>query len=247
MWILPALGYVGVILGFAFLTLAIASGLYYLSELVEEHTVFAKKLLTRLIYGVIAIQTLLLLVDGFPIGLSALSIASHVIYAQNLRRFPIVKLTDPLFLLSCVLVIANHYLWFRHFSAPSTSANKYANYPYDRPDIPTFTEIASYFGLCVWLVPFALFVSLSAGENVLPSMGSEYATGEGSSYISSGAGPSGFASGTTGGAAGAGKRRARSGTNQGMAKQVFGGVKDWVGETGEVMGFWKGERTRPTF
>jgi hypothetical protein len=32
-----------------------------------------------------------------------------------------------------------------------------------------------------------------------------------------------------------------------MAKQVFGGVKDWVGETGEVMGFWKGERTRPTF
>jgi hypothetical protein len=24
-------------------------------------------------------------------------------------------------------------------------------------------------------------------------------------------------------------------------------VKDWVGETGEVMGIWKGERTRPTF
>lgn len=62
---------------------------------------FAKKLLTRLIYGVIAIQLLLLLIDGFPIGLSALSIASHVVYAQNLRRFPIVKLTDPLFLLSC--------------------------------------------------------------------------------------------------------------------------------------------------
>lgn len=62
---------------------------------------FAKKLLNRLIYGVIGVQTLLLLVDGFPIALSALSIASHVIYAQNLRRFPIVKLTDPLFLLSC--------------------------------------------------------------------------------------------------------------------------------------------------
>lgn len=26
---------------------------------------------------------------------------SHAIYAQNLRRFPIVKLTDPLFLVSC--------------------------------------------------------------------------------------------------------------------------------------------------
>jgi hypothetical protein len=78
-----------------------ASGLYYLSELVEEHTVFAKKLLYQLIYGVIGLQVLLLVVDRFPIGLSALSVVSHVIYAQNLRRFPIVKLTDPLFLLSC--------------------------------------------------------------------------------------------------------------------------------------------------
>jgi hypothetical protein len=78
-----------------------ASGLYYLSELVEEHTVLAKKLLTRLIYFIIGLQALLALVDGFPWGLSGLSVASHAIYAQNLRRFPIVKLTDPLFLLSC--------------------------------------------------------------------------------------------------------------------------------------------------
>ena len=79
----------------------IASGLYYLSELVEEHTVLAKKLLYRLIYGVVGIHALLIVVDKFPIGLSLLSIVSHGIYAQNLRRFPIVKLTDPLFLLSC--------------------------------------------------------------------------------------------------------------------------------------------------
>jgi hypothetical protein len=79
----------------------LASGLYYLSELVEEHTVLAKKLLYRLIIGVIVLQVLLLLVDGFPVGLSALSVVSHGIYAQNLRRFPIVKLTDPLFLVSC--------------------------------------------------------------------------------------------------------------------------------------------------
>ena len=79
----------------------VASGLYYLSELVEEHTVLAKKLLMRLIIGVVALQVLLLVVDGFPLGLSVLSIVSHVIYAQNLRRFPIVKLSDPLFLISC--------------------------------------------------------------------------------------------------------------------------------------------------
>lgn len=43
---------------------------------------------------------------------------------------------------------------------------------YDGPgDLPSFSQIASFFGLCVWLVPFALFISLSAGENVLPTMG----------------------------------------------------------------------------
>ena len=67
----------------------------------EEHTVLAKKLLMRLIYGIIGLQFLLLVIDGFPFGLSVLSIVSHAVYAQNLRRFPIVKLTDPLFLLSC--------------------------------------------------------------------------------------------------------------------------------------------------
>jgi hypothetical protein len=67
--------------------------------------VLAKKLLYRLIYGVVGLQVLLLVVDGFPAALSALSVVSHVIYAQNLRRFPIVKLTDPLFLLSCGMLL----------------------------------------------------------------------------------------------------------------------------------------------
>jgi hypothetical protein len=83
------------------LTSDIASGLYYLSELVEEHTVIAKKLLTRLIYSVVVIQVLLVLLDGFPFLLSMLSIGSHIVYLGNMRRFPVVKLSDPLFLTSC--------------------------------------------------------------------------------------------------------------------------------------------------
>ena len=84
-----------------------ASGLYYLSELVEEHTVLAKRLLTRIIYAVIAIQTLLVLVDGFPKFLSLIGIVSHVVYLGNMRRFPVVKLSDPLFLSSCGTYAAN--------------------------------------------------------------------------------------------------------------------------------------------
>jgi hypothetical protein len=80
---------------------AAASGLYYLSELVEEHTVVAKKVLTRLIYSVIGLQLLLCVVDRFPFGLSMLSVVSHVVYLGNMRRFPFVKLSDPLFLASC--------------------------------------------------------------------------------------------------------------------------------------------------
>ena len=33
----------------------------------------------------------------------------------------------------------------------------------------------AYFTLCVWLVPFTFFVSLSAGENVLPT---SYSSGQ---------------------------------------------------------------------
>lgn len=131
-----------------------------------------------------------------------------------------------------MLVLTNHYLWFRHFSTPPARTNYY---PYNTSrdySIPTFTEIASYFGLCVWLVPFSLFVSLSAGENVLPSMGSEYATGEGSSFIAPGQEPSASSSSSA--------KKA----NVGLAKALVDGVRDWVGETGEVMGLWRGDRVK---
>ncbi|KAI1470152.1 transmembrane adaptor Erv26 [Daldinia caldariorum] len=163
MWILPFVGYVGSIVGFCFLTLAI----------VEEHTVIAKRLLTKLIYFIIALQVILWLVDGFPFGLTLMGVASHVIYLGNMRRFPFVKLTDPLFIASCVLVLVNHYFWFQHFSEAQQRSYSRLSSMYDQPDVPSFTEIASYFGLCVWLIPFALFVSLSASDNVLPTMGTE--------------------------------------------------------------------------
>ncbi len=72
-----------------------------MSELVEEHTVIAKRFLKRLIYFIIGLQTILCIVDRFPFGLSLLGVGSHLVYLGNMRRFPFVKLTDPLFLVSC--------------------------------------------------------------------------------------------------------------------------------------------------
>lgn len=33
----------------------------------------------------------------------------------------------------------------------------------------SFVSIASFFGICVWMIPFAYFISLSANDNALPS------------------------------------------------------------------------------
>ncbi|KUJ22793.1 DUF396-domain-containing protein [Mollisia scopiformis] len=210
MWILPLVGYIGLALGFGFLTLAIASGLYYMSELVEEHTVIAKRLLTRMIYLVIGVQVLLCLIDGFPWTLSLLSIFSHLVYLGNMRKFPVVKLSDPLFIASCVLVLLNHYVWFNHFSFASLARAPTSRY--DPTALPTFTEIASYFGICVWLVPFALFVSLSASDNVLPTMGSEAPAG------------------------------AATTKRQGMIKVVVDTIRDSIGEVGRKLGWSRPER-----
>lgn len=136
-----------------------------------------------------------------------------------------------------VLVILNHFLWFSHFSTPRPSSPPRYNssYRYDRfdNDIPSFTEISSYFGICVWLVPFALFVSLSAGDNVLPSMGSEYATGGGTSPVVAG----GQYAGVGNDRAGRGERKAK-----GLVKAAIDGTGEWVKETGMAMGFWRGDR-----
>jgi hypothetical protein len=186
MWILPLVGYLGYVVGFIMLTLSIASGLYYLSELVEEHTVVAKRLLTRLIYFIMGLMILLWIVDGFPFWQTLLGIGSHAVYLGNMRRFPFVRMSDPLFLASCVLVLLNHWAWMRYFSyVQQTAYNRMSSY-YERPNVPSFVEVASYFGLCVWVVPFVLFISLSAGENVLPTIGTEDFTGGGGAGVDHG-------------------------------------------------------------
>jgi hypothetical protein len=76
-------------------------------------------------------------------------------------------------------------------------------------------------------VPFSLFIALSAGDNVLPSMGSEYATGEGSSFMSPGQEP--------GLLDGKGKAKASVGVNMGMAKALIEGTREYVTETLDLL------------
>ena len=171
--ILQALSYAGTILGSIFLTLSIAAGLYYISELVEEYSEPTRGFLTKSIYSVITILIFLLIFDRFPVKLTLFAIFSHIIYLQNLKKFPFINLSSPNFILSCILVVTNHYLWFQYFNKVEIPPQFRFNPNYIPERRATFTEVASFFGICIWFVPFALFVSLSAGDYVLPTTTTE--------------------------------------------------------------------------
>lgn len=71
-----------------------------------------------------------------------------------LKSFPNVCLTSLEFIAAVILLIVNHYFAFIYFG----------NVHY------AFSEVMAYFVLWLWLVPFALFISLSANDSVLPTI-----------------------------------------------------------------------------
>lgn len=91
-------------------------------------------------------------------------------------QWPAVSLRSSAFLASCLLAIVNHFLWFFYFSELNHEARAAAHRGM-RPggrvrdgekQPPGFADVATFFGLCIWLVPLFLFLSLSANDNALP-------------------------------------------------------------------------------
>jgi len=159
MYLLSIVVYLSYAVLFLFCTLCVACGLYYLAELVEEYTQLSKRILRDTILFVLVLHLLLLVFEDFPALLTLMGLLSHATYFTLLRTFPFIYVTDPKFIASCLLAVASHILWFRHF----TSTDVF--YP--------FSEILAFFLFCVWLVPFGFFVSLSANESALPQAGEE--------------------------------------------------------------------------
>lgn len=137
--------------------------------MIEENTEFTRRFLKKLILGISATYLLLWLFDGLSFKMTLFSLFTYYIYNQNLKHFPYISLTSPVFVSSCILVVLNHYFWFQYFSNPRIpSIEERLRDDYKPPHIPSFAEIASFFGLLVWLVPIALFISLNVNENSLP-------------------------------------------------------------------------------
>uniref|UniRef100_A0A8C2HGL7 Protein TEX261 n=1 Tax=Cyprinus carpio TaxID=7962 RepID=A0A8C2HGL7_CYPCA len=154
MWFIYLLSWLSLVVQICFVTLAIAAGLYYLAELIEEYTVATSRIIKYMIMFSTAVLVGLYLFEGFPTLMIGVGLFTNLVYFGLLQTFPYIMLTSPNFILSCALVVLNHYMAFQYFA--------------DDLMCVCF-QVLAYFTVCLWVIPFSFFVSLSAGENVLPS------------------------------------------------------------------------------
>merc|ERR1711899_654937 len=112
MWLLS---WISSVLQICFATLAIAAGLYYLAELVEEYTVYTAKVIKVLTLHTFGIYICLFLFEELTTTMILLGIAAQISHLFLLQNFPFFNLTSPSFLASSALVIVNHYLAFNFF------------------------------------------------------------------------------------------------------------------------------------
>ncbi|KAI0774429.1 transmembrane adaptor Erv26-domain-containing protein [Fomes fomentarius] len=173
MTLLHLLSYAGAVSAFVFVTLSLASGLLWISELIEEHSRLAKIVGRRGIYVIILVHFLLYIYDSLPLKHILFSVFCHIVYLQNFTpSWPFISLTSLSFIGSCVLVVLDHFLWFFYFAQLTQEVRHRAHRSYRGPPlphaVPNFGDITTFFGVCVWLAPLFLFLSLSANDNALP-------------------------------------------------------------------------------
>uniref|UniRef100_A0AAY4CAB2 Protein TEX261 n=1 Tax=Denticeps clupeoides TaxID=299321 RepID=A0AAY4CAB2_9TELE len=154
MWFIYLLSWLSLLVQISFVTLAIAAGLYYLAELIEEYTVATSRIIKYMILFSTVVLTGLYLFEGFPLLMVLVGLFTNLVYFGLLQTFPYIMLSSPNFILSCGE--------FQHHHTPLFPSSR-------RGLVPPGLQVLAYFTICLWIIPFAFFVSLSAGENVLPS------------------------------------------------------------------------------
>nr|XP_026489372.1 protein TEX261 [Vanessa tameamea] len=155
MYFIYLLSILSLVLQVIFMTLALAAGLFYLAELVEEYTVMAKYIISWIVVVTAGIHVGLIIFEDIPFYLNVIGLFQQLLYGLLLKDFPVVRVSSVPFVTAVLNLILHHYLAIKYFGEVF-----YA-----------FPEILAYFTLCLWIVPFALFVSLSANDYVLPTTG----------------------------------------------------------------------------
>merc|ERR1712205_48639 len=81
-----------------FMAVCLATGLYYLAEMVEEYTRLTKKVLDWSIKASYGFHALLFIVDRMPFFACAVSCLAQFAYSRMLKRFPFIDFTSGEFL-----------------------------------------------------------------------------------------------------------------------------------------------------
>eukprot|EP01083_Nonionella_stella_P094834 266186_1 len=151
-WLFSVLSWCSTYIFMSFCVICVATGIYFFSELAEEYTVMTRRIITAMIVCIITVHVLLWAMDEFNFMDIAVGIAAHVFYYRLIRKFPEFQFISIDFLLSVALLGASHWMWWKFF------ASKWI----------TKMQIMGFFWICVWLVPLALVISLSANDYSIP-------------------------------------------------------------------------------
>lgn len=160
-----ALVYVSGYFGLLFAAFCLACGLYYLAEMAEEYTVFARRALRVGVWIVLAAHGFLWIYERFPFLPLLIGAVSHGAYAMLLVDFPFVKTSSPLFILSSVAFVVSNVSWYRFFANDHELFYQYRLNP--------TTAVVCFFVAMIWSVPTGLFVSLTINDSVLPGAGTD--------------------------------------------------------------------------
>lgn len=113
--LLYLLSYVSILFHICFVTISFAAGLYYISEIVEEYTERAKKVIKFLTFATIVLYLLLLVGENFTWTLIVCGLLAQLVHLAILRNFPNIKILSLEFSGAVFLLLFNHYLAYKHF------------------------------------------------------------------------------------------------------------------------------------
>ncbi|XP_034482538.1 protein TEX261-like [Drosophila innubila] len=153
MGFLLILSWISLAIQIIFITLSIVAGLYYLAELAEEYTTSTRRFILFMISFTIFVYILLIFFEDFSWTIVLCGLTAQGFHFSIMTNFPFIRLLSVPFIGSLVMLVVNHLLAFQYFTSVY---------------VP-FTQVLAYFTICMWMVPFALFVSVNANDNVLPT------------------------------------------------------------------------------
>lgn len=128
--IIYLVSYVSTLFHICFITISFAAGLYYISELVEEYTEKAKKVIKFSTFATIVLYVLISLTETFSWVLIGCGLLAQIVHLAILRNFPNIKILSLEFWGAVVLLLVNHYLAYKHFQEVYYTLSEVRNFVY---------------------------------------------------------------------------------------------------------------------